>query len=81
VLVDWYLLGEGDAIIYTAASSFGISAADRGQLWKFPSRFVMGGLTQCTNPEAPYYIEKIYVSPLETYKENKDHIEWIPFIQ
>ena len=74
------MLGEGDMIIHTAASSYGISAADRGQIWKYPNRFVMGGLTQCANPKQEYYLEKIYKSPLETYKEN-GRVVWIPFIQ
>ena len=74
------MLGEGDMIVHTAASSYGISAADRGNISEYPNRFVMGGLTQCTDPNKEYYKEKIYISPLETYK-SKGVIEWIPFIQ
>lgn len=80
MFVDWYMLGEGDMIVHTAASSYGISAADRGNISEYPNRFVMGGLTQCTDPNKEYYKEKIYISPLETYK-SKGVIEWIPFIQ
>ena len=69
-------MGEGDYIIYTAASTFGISAGDRGKINEYPRRFVIGGGTQCVNPQQPYYKEKIYTSPLEVYKE-KGHIEWL----
>jgi hypothetical protein len=44
VFVDWYMLGEGDMIVHTAASSYGISAADRGNITAYPNRFVMGKL-------------------------------------
>ncbi len=90
-MIDWFMLGEGNTMVHTAASSYGISAADRGNLSTFPERFVMGGLTQCTNADAPYYMEKvsllngdtylkIYISPMETY-QNDGEMNWIPFIQ
>lgn len=74
------MLGEGQRIMHTAASSYGISAADRGGINQWPERFVMGGLTQCTKSDGPYFMEKIYKSPLETLQQNGDHIEWVPFI-
>jgi len=78
-ILDWYMLGECDTIIGSAASSFGISAADRGGLDQYPERFHVGSLTSCTNPESQYYLEKIYVSPLEILNLTGT-MKWLQYI-
>jgi len=68
-VIDWFLIGDGELSIVTSVSTYGITACDRGNLHDFPYRFHIGGLTQCTNESAPYYVERIYYSPMEIKKQ------------
>jgi len=79
VMLDWWMLSQGEIVIYTASSNYGITAADKGGINEYPNRFVLGGLTQCEDPERRYYLEKIYYSPLEIYKL-KGRSEWLNYV-
>jgi len=74
-ILDWWMIGQARLAVITAASTFGQTAVDRSG----SERFIVGGLTQCTNPNKDYYLEKIYSSPLENW-EKEGRIVYNPFI-
>lgn len=45
----------------------------------FPERFHMGGLTQCTDKDQPYYLEQIFFSPMDTYNKT-GKMEWLQYV-
>eukprot|EP01114_Cavostelium_apophysatum_P005161 TRINITY_DN1586_c0_g1_i3.p1 TRINITY_DN1586_c0_g1~~TRINITY_DN1586_c0_g1_i3.p1 ORF type:complete len:612 (-),score=121.91 TRINITY_DN1586_c0_g1_i3:21-1856(-) len=65
VIVDWWMIGEGDLKVLTYKSSFGGTAADRT---KSP-RFLIDYENQCINGTQPHYMENIYVNPLDSYQK------------
>jgi len=74
-ILDWWMIGQARLAVITAASTFGQTAVDRSG----SERFIVGGLTQCTNPNKDYYLEKIYSSPLENWAK-EGRIVYNPFI-
>jgi len=79
-VVDWYMLGEGERMFQSAASTYGITAADRALIMDYPERFHLGGLTTCRNKDSPYYLERIYKSWMADYEET-GKLKWHWMIQ
>jgi len=65
VMIDWWMIGEGDVMIVSDKSSFSFTAAVRST----KRRFIVGEMTQCVDAMKEGFFEEIYVPTLETWKK------------
>jgi len=65
VMIDWWMIGEGDLKVITGKSSFGGTAADR----TFTKRFIINYVNQCTDPNKEQYVSDNYVPLLSSWNK------------
>jgi len=67
VMIDWWMIGEGDLKVITGKSSFGGTASDR----TFTSRFIISYTNQCIDEKKEYYLDNIYYPLMNSYNQTQ----------
>jgi len=65
VMIDWWMIGEGDVMIVSDKSSYSFTGAVRST----KKRFTVGEKTQCSDPNKEGYLEELYHPTFESWKK------------